>query len=458
MRTPLGKKRISLLVRFLEIWYTPEELISEYKRIEENIDEVFKLGRVEEAKKSLKHLCYIHEAVPLRFKHDISEKLIDKFLEVGDMQGAKEVIKRIELQAKNENDPKKLSIFFVDIASSYMKINDKTKVLETVEKLLKITPEVSNIYGFCGNMLKKLGRYDEALKSFNRAIELDPTNHLAYHEKGNVLLELGKPKEALKCFDKAIELDPDCASYWAVRSRVLADLNEEKEALESINRAIELDPKNSAVKCYYGRTLLKLRKYREASKCFEEAITLGIKCECTSLLAEYGLSLASIKKYEDALKSVERAVEISRKDDVETLNELTNLFVGIALEQSIYYLKKENFNQALESLKKSLRFSKERERKGELDRKLEKVFIEYLKKIASTKNYEFTEKALTIIIETLGDNYKELLMPFSKAIEYLITKNTEILDTLQQEVRDTVLEIIGDISDIKIDQQSLFNG
>ena len=690
MRTPLGKKRISLLVKFLEIWYTPKELILEYKRIEENIDEVFKLGRVEEAKKSLKYLCYIHEAVSLRFKHDIREKLIDKFLEVGDMQGAKEEIKRIELQAKKEKDPKKLFIFFTDIISFYMKINDNKKVLETVEKLLKITPEKSNICGFCGNVLKKLGRYDEALKSINRAIELDPTSYFAYHEKGNVLWELGKPKEALECFDKAIELDPtshfayheksnvlwkldkpkealecfdkaieldpdcvsclaarsrvlaglnkekealesinraieldptshfvyhekgnvlwgfgkpkealkcfdkaieldpdcascwvvrgrvladlnkekealesfnraieldptshfayhekgnvlwgfgkpkealkcfdkaieldpdcascwvvrgrvladlnkekealesinraieldptshlayhekgyvlleldkpkealkcfdkaieigpDCASCWAVRGRVLADFNKEKEALESINRAIELDPKNSAAKCYYGRTLLRLRKYREALKYFEEAITLDIECECPSIWAEYGRSLASIKKYEDALKSVERAIEISReKDDVETLNEMTNLFVGIALKQSRYYLKKENFNQALESLKKSLRFSKERERKGELDRKLEKVFIKYLKKIASTKNYEFTEKALTIIIETLDDNYKELLMPFSKAIEYLITKNTEILDTLQQEVRDAVIEIIGDISDIKID-------
>ena len=54
-------------------------------------------------------------------------------------------------------------------------------------------------------MLFKLGKYEEAVKSFDRAIEIKAQNETAWNRKGESLVALGKFEEALSAFDRAIE-------------------------------------------------------------------------------------------------------------------------------------------------------------------------------------------------------------------------------------------------------------
>ncbi|MHB8280911.1 MAG: tetratricopeptide repeat protein, partial [Candidatus Humimicrobiaceae bacterium] len=62
----------------------------------------------------------------------------------------------------------------------------------------------SNAWISKGLALHRLGKYDEAIKSFNKAIRINPENGRAWISKGGVLDNLGKYDEAIKCCDEAI--------------------------------------------------------------------------------------------------------------------------------------------------------------------------------------------------------------------------------------------------------------
>jgi tetratricopeptide (TPR) repeat protein len=54
--------------------------------------------------------------------------------------------------------------------------------------------------------LKALGRFEEAIASYQQAIQLQPDYADAYQNLGVVLLKIGKVPESLSAFGKAIAL------------------------------------------------------------------------------------------------------------------------------------------------------------------------------------------------------------------------------------------------------------
>jgi len=60
-----------------------------------------------------------------------------------------------------------------------------------------------------GECLIELGRYNEALASFEKAMGYGPTNRHAWLFCGSALEKMGHNEEALKAYDKAIEPNPD---------------------------------------------------------------------------------------------------------------------------------------------------------------------------------------------------------------------------------------------------------
>ena len=57
-----------------------------------------------------------------------------------------------------------------------------------------------------GNALKGLGRYEEALASYDRALALAPDLGPAHHNRGSTYAVLNRNEEALASFDKALSL------------------------------------------------------------------------------------------------------------------------------------------------------------------------------------------------------------------------------------------------------------
>ena len=75
-------------------------------------------------------------------------------------------------------------------------------------------PDNGMIPNILGVIYSGLGRYEEAVTSYNRTIELKPSYADAHNNLGNILKELDKYEEAIASDNKAIELKPDYAEAY----------------------------------------------------------------------------------------------------------------------------------------------------------------------------------------------------------------------------------------------------
>ena len=87
-----------------------------------------------------------------------------------------------------------------------------------------------------------LGRYEQAIESYDQAIALQPDHATSWYNRGNSLDNLGRYEQAIESYDQAIALQPDDASAWYSRGTSLAELDRYEQAIESYDQAIALQP------------------------------------------------------------------------------------------------------------------------------------------------------------------------------------------------------------------------
>ena len=123
--------------------------------------------------------------------------------------------------------------------------------------------------------LGALGRFDEALASFNRALRLRPDHPTAHHDRGNVLMRLGRVAEAVASFDEAIALRPDHVEARVDRGNALSRLNYVEEALSSYEGAIALRPGYALAHYNRGNMLMRLGRLEDSLASYDRALATG---------------------------------------------------------------------------------------------------------------------------------------------------------------------------------------
>lgn len=109
-------------------------------------------------------------------------------------------------------------------------------------KLINLMPDNGYVYYYRGYLLDDLGRYKEALESFNKAIAIDATNADFYSGRGDILSTMRRLEEAVMSCDISIALDASNAKVLHYRGLALYDLGRYKEALKDFVQAIKLEP------------------------------------------------------------------------------------------------------------------------------------------------------------------------------------------------------------------------
>jgi tetratricopeptide (TPR) repeat protein len=107
-----------------------------------------------------------------------------------------------ELEAKVKADPSDLTSL-QELAKAYYNLNRFQDAANTYEKMLAIheTPLMRNNYG---NMLRDLGRTEEAKTAYRTALAADPTLTVAYVNLASLLFLEGKKDEAYQVLDEGI--------------------------------------------------------------------------------------------------------------------------------------------------------------------------------------------------------------------------------------------------------------
>ena len=91
-----------------------------------------------------------------------------------------------------------------------------------------------------GNLLRDLGRLEEALASYDAVLAVRPDHACTLRNRGDALLKLRRFEEALASYDKALAIRPDQAEVLNNRAAALLRLNRSEEALASCDKALAI--------------------------------------------------------------------------------------------------------------------------------------------------------------------------------------------------------------------------
>jgi tetratricopeptide (TPR) repeat protein len=154
-----------------------------------------------------------------------------------------------------------------------------------------------------------LGRYEEAVASYDRAIAINPDYVDAWHNRGNALFRLNRKKEAVASYDKAIAINPDYVDAWNNRGVALHDLRRYEEAVASYDKAIAINPDYVDAWHNRGNALFRLNRKKEAVASYDKAIATNP--DYVDAWKNRGVALQDLGRYEEAVASYDRVIAIN---------------------------------------------------------------------------------------------------------------------------------------------------
>ncbi|MEM2900564.1 MAG: tetratricopeptide repeat protein, partial [Thermoplasmata archaeon] len=92
-----------------------------------------------------------------------------------------------------------------------------------------------------GNMHMRKGEFELAIECYKKACELDPDDEKPLFNLGLALKRLGRYEEAVQTYDKALAISED-PETWNNKGNALAKLGRYEDAVESFKNALRLKP------------------------------------------------------------------------------------------------------------------------------------------------------------------------------------------------------------------------
>jgi len=89
-----------------------------------------------------------------------------------------------------------------------------SEVVEAVEQLLALNPNIAQAYNLRGNAYFSLAKYNLAIEDFTKAINLNKSFSEAYRSRAETYRSLAQYDLALSDMNKLIELVPENSNYY----------------------------------------------------------------------------------------------------------------------------------------------------------------------------------------------------------------------------------------------------
>jgi tetratricopeptide (TPR) repeat protein len=207
--------------------------------------------------------------------------------------------------------------------------------------VLERNPAFPRIHNNLSTVLRRQGKFEDALQESDKAIEADPMRAQGYLNKAWCLIEMGKNPDAQKWLEKAIAIEPDneighlnMADYYrkirqldlAVKhyrmaldikpnspriysnlAGTLGDMGQWKEAEQVTQKALTFNPKDGISLGYLGYIALERRDYESARKFYDAAFASD------PTYFRYYIGQARIAMHEKKYDRAEELLDAARK-------------------------------------------------------------------------------------------------------------------------------------------------
>jgi class 3 adenylate cyclase/TolB-like protein/pimeloyl-ACP methyl ester carboxylesterase/Tfp pilus assembly protein PilF len=189
------------------------------------------------------------------------------------------------------------------------------KAKEAVSKALSLDPQLAEAHTSLG-LIRFQYDWDwkGAEEEFKEAIRLNPSYAPARHYFADLLKAMGRFDEALSEISRAQELDPLNLAINTGVGHVLYLSRQYDKAIDQYKKAVDLDPNFMATHLWFGRPYLEKGMFPEAISELETAVKLS--GESTLALAMLGHGLASAGRKEEAMQVLEKLKERSKSQYV----------------------------------------------------------------------------------------------------------------------------------------------
>jgi Tfp pilus assembly protein PilF len=189
-----------------------------------------------------------------------------------------------------------------------LQTRDEDAALAAYDQAIALDPGLAKAYNNRALILRRLKRYEEALRDCEMSIGLSPGYQEAHIGAGNVLRDLKRHEDALACYDEALRHGERDAGLIDLRGMTLRELRRYDEALEAHDEALQSDPNLANALQNRGNVLRDLGRFDEALACFEQALQM----EPASAFAwvNQGAILAAMGRYEESLAKYDRAIAL----------------------------------------------------------------------------------------------------------------------------------------------------
>ncbi|MDD1676595.1 MAG: tetratricopeptide repeat protein, partial [Methanomicrobiales archaeon] len=147
-----------------------------------------------------------------------------------------------------------------------------TEAIASYQEAARIQPGSTFAWRSLGYVYTQDGKSEEALAAFDTAIRIDANDTAAWVSRGLALSQMGRLNESIASYDHAIAIDPGDYFAWFSRGLDLATQGEDAEALLSFDRALAIDPRSSIAWDQKGRVLAGMGRYSEAIEAFDRGL------------------------------------------------------------------------------------------------------------------------------------------------------------------------------------------
>jgi adenylate cyclase len=182
---------------------------------------------------------------------------------------------------------------------------------EAVTQALALDPDLADAHTSLG--LIKF-QYDwewaESEAELRRAIQLNPSYAPAHHFYADLLKAMGRFEEAIAQIEEAQSLDPLSLAINTGVGHVYYLSRQYDRAIEHYQRAVDLDPGFMATHLWFGRPYLEKGMFGEALRELETAVKLS--GESTVALAMLGHGLAAAGRDDEATRILQKLRERAR--------------------------------------------------------------------------------------------------------------------------------------------------
>jgi len=180
----------------------------------------------------------------------------------------KEVTKAIEKAGDNS--------YVGERGDMYRSAGRYDEAIADYKKMSEEDPTVGYYYYAIGWTNELKGDKKTALEYYNQGIDIDKTYPYLFVSRGDLLKELGRLEEAKADYEKVLEIDTD-ADDGSCRQYALVGLDRGEEAIAWMDKIIEKHPEDHG--CYYDKACVcgRLGRIDDGMKALETAMEKGYR-------------------------------------------------------------------------------------------------------------------------------------------------------------------------------------